>query len=198
MGSQVDHRRGVAVAMLIGVLLAAAGLEAIGVGFLVAADGASALTAVAAPQALLPLTLAALAAGFGGRRARIASLFGATAGLIARAASAALLIVSDGGPGPGGTAVLAAGLATGAALVGWTLYLVQSHRDLSEPRDPSEPVARSPISALAPTDRRAAPQAAAIALPQGRQGAVWATASTPWPRADEDDPDATLIRPPRK
>lgn len=60
----------------------------------------------------------------------------------------------------------------------------------SRPVNPSVPAAPRPMSAVTP----------AAGPPERRSaGAMaWHRGSTPWPRKNEDDPDGTLLRPPRR
>lgn len=173
------------------VLLVAALTEAVAVVADLLADPSAAHAAqLNHPTLLLSVTAAVLLAERESVRwSRIAVAAGAAAALLMRAglvgASFAL-----GGPRPTLPATLlsVAGLILGLALLAATVRSLQRHRDLAEDPEP-EPLPAAP----GPTRPRH-PAAAPAPLATG----PWATATTPWPRADEDDPDGTLIRPPRR
>ncbi len=178
-----DRARTAATAVLTGLLLAAGVVEVVGAGIGLA-DGPDAAVALGHPAALLPFTLASLVATFSGRRHRIAAFFGATGALATRVV-ASLLVVLGSGPDLVGLLEVVAGLLTGVGVFFWTLFLVLHNRDLSELAPPSGPPQPPSVSPCGDPATGVAP-------------GNWATAGTPWPRADEDDPDGTLIRPPRR
>lgn len=180
----------VPVLIVTGVLLLAGMLELASVIFEVSTGGADAVARLGGPAMALPFTAAALLAVVGGRGTRIAACFGATIAFVLRLVLVALLLV------PGWRFTLpdvlnvAAGAVTGLGLLGFTLYLVLRHQDLSTEPDESRSQPVQPVQSVPPAQARAA------FVPS--QGAPWATASTPWPRANEADPNGTLIRPPRR
>lgn len=208
--------QGALVTILTGILLLGGALEITGAILDVSANGVGAVAAHSGPGALLPFTAAALLGSVGGRSARIAGFFGAIVALVARLVLVALLLV------PGWTLVAhqlftaAAGIVTGIAVAGFALYLVLRHRDLSNAPAPAEvPSARqttqrqqaqprpAPVPAQPSSPARRGPESPATPVDEGlraRTGnpGAWATARTPWPRANEEDPNGTLIRPPRR
>lgn len=218
MGAARTH--GALVTILTGILLLGGALEITGAILDVSANGVGAVAAHSGPGALLPFTAAALLGSVGGRSARIAGFFGAIVALVARLVLVALLLV------PGWTLVAhqlftaAAGIVTGIAVAGFALYLVLRHRDLSNAPAPAEvPSAQqttqrqqaqprpqprpAPVPAQATSPARRGPESPATPVDEGlraRTGnpGAWATARTPWPRANEEDPNGTLIRPPRR
>lgn len=215
MGAARTH--GALVTILTGILLLGGALEITGAILDVSANGVGAVAAHSGPGALLPFTAAALLGSVGGRSARIAGFFGAIVALVARLVLVALLLV------PGWTLVAhqlftaAAGIVTGIAVAGFALYLVLRHRDLSNAPAPAEvPSARqtttqrqqaqprpAPVPAQPSSPARRGPESPATPVDEGlraRTGnpGAWATARTPWPRANEEDPNGTLIRPPRR
>lgn len=218
MGAARTH--GALVTILTGILLLGGALETTGAILDVSANGVGAGAAHSGPGALLPFTAAALLGSVGGRSARIVGFFGAIVALVARLVLVALLLV------PGWTLVMhqlftaAAGIVTGIAVAGFALYLVLRHRDLSnapaaaevpsaqqttqrqqaQPRQQPRP---APVPAQASSPARRGPESPATPVDEGlraRTGnpGAWATARTPWPRANEEDPNGTLIRPPRR
>ena len=215
MGAARTH--GALVTILTGILLLGGALEITGAILDVSANGVGAVAAHSGPGALLPFTAAALLGSVGGRSVRIAGFFGAIVALVARLVLVALLLV------PGWTLVAhqlftaAAGIVTGIAVAGFALYLVLRHRDLSNAPAPAEvPSARqtttqrqqaqprpAPVPAQPSSPARRGPESPATPVDEGlraRTGnpGAWATARTPWPRANEEDPNGTLIRPPRR
>ena len=127
----------------------------------------------------------------------------AVAALAVRIGGAVLLTRARWGGDMADVVSAVAGCLVGLALVAWALVRVQRNRDLAtaqpEPaRYPGHeligvvepPQSASPGPAVSPSTPVAAPQPAS----HGQ----WRTATTPWPRADEDDPHGTLIRPPRR
>lgn len=218
MGAARTH--GALVTILTGILLLGGALEITGAILDVSANGVGAVAAHSGPGALLPFTAAALLGSVGGRSARIAGFFGAIVALVARLVLVALLLV------PGWTLVAhqlftaAAGIVTGIAVAGFALCLVLRHRDLSNAPAPAEvPSAQqttqrqqaqprpqprpAPVPAQATSPARRGPESPATPVDEGlraRTGkpGAWATARTPWPRANEEDPNGTLIRPPRR
>ena len=135
------------------------------------------------PTALLGVTVATLVSGSVGRAARIATFFAAAAALVLRLVLIIVQAVAIATP----AAMLGsvAGLLLGAALLTLALLQVQARSDLAKAP------ARGPVSPASASTPVHAPRPAPGT---GR----WDKATTPWPRADEDDPDATLIRPPRR
>lgn len=221
---------GVPVMIVTGVLLLAGLIEVASVIVKVSGGGAAAVAGLAGPALLLPFTVASLLATVGGRATRIAACFGATVAFVVRLVLVGLLLVPGWRFPPAAVLENIAGAVTGLGLLGFTLYLVLRHRDLSN--EPVEEAAQAPSvlqprpaaqpPAQATPSRSAAPSPVAVATtarpgPQRRlpespstpvdvslrargvnPGGPWATASTPWPRANEDDPNGTLIRPPRR
>lgn len=55
-------------------------------------------------------------------------------------------------------------------------------------------------TAPAPRSSRPTPPSSPEPMPEPApaRGGPWQTATTPWPRANEDDPNGTLIRPPHR
>lgn len=197
MGAAESRWRDVVTATLVMVLLLAGALE-VGSAALEAARGDRVAVAAAAalPTSLLGVSLAALVAAAGGRFARIAALFGSAAGLLLRCG---LLVLILGGHADMVQLLAAAsGLVLAVALVAGTLALVQQHGDLAvravdTPRFLGEDPQR-PLTSVAPPTSPATP----IDVELQRRTGRWSTVTTPWPRAVEDDPDGTLIRPPRR
>ncbi|QXT63692.1 hypothetical protein [Tessaracoccus palaemonis] len=140
-------------------------------------------TQAVGPTALLGVTVAALVAGPVGRGARIATFFAAAAALVLRVVLIVVQAVAVATP----AAMLGsvAGLLLGGALLTLALLQVQARGDL----------ATAPARGPVPPASAATP----VHAPRPAPGAGrWDRATTPWPRVDEDDPDATLIRPPRR
>lgn len=192
---------GAATAVLIGALLVAGTIEVVAAVVQLSDSGPAALATYGAPSAFLPLSIAALVASFAGRRARIAAFFGTGAALIARIVFASLLVVPGWSQPIGSLLTIGAGVVTALGLLGWSLYLVVAHRDLSYVDDKAQPVAPHRAAAPAAASPAQSPSTPLSAPHPNRgqpQPGNWATASTPWPRADEADPDGTLIRPPRR
>lgn len=212
MGDLTDRARSTASAVLVGVLLVAGTVEIVASVIHLGDAGAAALAAHGAPSSLLPFTLAAVAAAFCGRRARILAFFGSAAALIARVVMMSLLVVPGWYLGLGDALGMTAGLLTGIAALGWTLFLVVGNRDLADSDEGAAPPAITqprwsgpavdPVTPNSAADRPAESPSTPVARPQHAQtdsrAGSWATASTPWPRAVEDDPNGTLIRPPRR
>ena len=194
----------VATGAIVGVLIVAGIAEtAAVVAGVVTGYGPRSALALAQPAALLGPTLAVVVASHGGRVARIAALFAAVAALAVRIGGAVLLTRARWAGDMADVVSAVAGCLVGLALVAWALVRVQRNRDLAtaqpEPaRYPGHeligvvepPQSASPGPAVSPSTPVAAPQPAS----HGQ----WRTATTPWPRADEDDPHGTLIRPPRR
>lgn len=203
MGATRSHDAPLSVA--VGVLLLAAGLEAVASVLALASDGARSVPAYGGPAALLPVTVAVLLAWVGARTVRIAALFGSVAGLVLRLVFVTLLLA----PGRSFTIVeiltVVSGAVTGLGLAALALCLVVRHHDLADepvpeaaPRPGPWPV---PVAVNAP---RGLPESPSTPVNLGRRPDArarrggWATTSTPWPRAVEEDPNGTLIRPPRR
>lgn len=212
MRPAADRPANPAVAVAVGVLIAAGVAEIVGSVIELADGGAMSVAAHSQPTSLLPLTLVVLIAGFGSRPLRITAFFCAGAALITRVVFASLLIVPGWNLGTASSVSVAAGLLTGAGVLAFSLLQVLRHRDLSEEQpqaenegadmpvasppasNPARPVHQShriPVSPSTPVDTSRQSHAT-------RTAASWATTSTPWPRADEGDPNGTLIRPPRR
>lgn len=211
MRPTVDRAAHPASAVAVGILLAAGIAEIAGSIVALADGGSSIITSLSQPTALFPLTLVVLIAGLGGRRQRIAALCAASGGFIVRVVLASLLMVPGWGLGLTQYLTVTAGLLTGAGLFTLALVPVLRNRDLADDAVTARTIAPAnhtsahpgavamparagetvPVSPVTPIDH-------SRHLPATRDPARWATASTPWPRADETDPDGTLIRPPRR
>lgn len=188
MGETRSH--GAAVAVLVGVLLLAGALEAAASILRIASDGARSVVEGGGPAALVPVTAAVLLAVLGGRGARIVAFFGAVTALLIRLACGVVLMVPGGRFSIPEVLLVVSGAVTGLAVAALALHLVVRHHDLADrAQEPGDVEAhRPPVSPSTPVD---------LGL-RARASGAWATASTPWPRVDEYDPDATLIRPPRR
>lgn len=127
-----------------------------------------------APAALLGFTLAVAVAS--SRHTRLAAAVGALLALSLRLACVGLALLARRGYPLGGWLTTGAGVVTGVAVLSWALVSLMRG---------TEPVA-------GPAQTQASPEYPVPAHDQ------WARASTPWPRADEADPDGTLIRPRRR
>ena len=149
-----------------------------------------------APVFLLPVTVAvALSAVESNRSSRLAVAGGAAAALLARLV---LTICTFAMGGPEITAAQSllstAGLGLGIALAAVAVRGLIMNRDLASAVEDVAMAAPPPVDAPAGPE---APMRAPMTGPANAAG-PWSTATTPWPRADEDDPDGTLIRPPRR
>lgn len=162
-----------------------------------------------APHAFLPVALAVALTG-GTRFTRIAGLAGAFVALVARALFLGLsfLPAFRFAELPVSSLLLQlAGVGLGLGVFVAALVRVLKHRDLSVASPHGAPAAPAQHSAVAPTapisptgPARPSSPATPVDAPraQAQRSGAWATAGTPWPRANEDDPNGTLIRPPRR
>ena len=154
------------------------------------------------PASLLPVTMAVVFASIaGGRRTRIAVAFGAFVALVARIG---LTIGTFALPGEvSSTAMLqsVAGLGLGIVVLAWSVRELLVNKDLHSAQPALAPAPPAPTSATPPPAPHSGPTSPATPVavaPMKRPAGPWATATTPWPRANEDDPNGTLIRPPRR
>ena len=205
--------------VLLGVLLLAGVAEIVAMALRLIVEGDSGVAAASSPGALLPFAFAVVLSLLGGRVHRIAALIGAGVALIVRCAVASLLVAPGWHTDLAGAFDVVSGLLTGLVVFVFALLVVRGQMSVTRedsavsaiapPRlpAPESPNASRPVSPLplSPTEQRE-PGAVSPATPvdlslkkrhSARSGA-WATASTPWPRADEDDPNGTVIRPPRR
>lgn len=189
---------------VVGVLIVAGGAEAAAaVAGVVTGYGPRSALALAQPAALLGPTLAVIVAFYGGRIARIAALFAAAAALAIRIGGVVLLTRDRWAGDAGDVASAVGGCLLGLALAGWALLKVQRNGDLATVKaEPSHYPGHEMIGVADPaaTGGRAAATSPAtpVAAPAAASPGEWRTATTPWPRANEDDPHGTLIRPPRR
>lgn len=167
---------------------------------------------VGAPQFLLAVTVAALFGALESTRStRLLIAGGAVAALVARIV---LTICTFALGGPELTAsqslLSTAGLGLGIAIAALAVRGLVLNRDLATtvPQDAQPAPAtgvpagmgaptRDLLTGMQPDPTSPSTPVNPGALGQPQRG-VWSTATTPWPRADEDDPDGTLIRPPRR
>lgn len=175
---------------------------------------AATAAAVGEPQFLLAVTVAVVFGALESTRStRLLIAGGAVAALLARIV---LTICTFALGGPELTAsqslLNTAGLGLGIAIAAWAVRGLVLNRDLASvtvapqpapagprpgaPAGMGEPT-RSPMTGAEPH-----PTSPSTPVNPGLRGpqhpGSWSTATTPWPRADEDDPDGTLIRPPRR
>lgn len=178
-------------------------LLAIGLG-LVATPTPGALAAAAGPSSFVGVTLAVVFATLLPRTARGRFVRGVTAAVaagfaVARIAVLVWLLLSGSAARaldlPMGLGAIV-GVVLGLALATWAaIEFVGAHPPAPAPA--SKPLHQTP-SATTPTPAPTPAPIPSPAAPQPAANPQWHRGSTPWPRAVEEDPEGTLIRPPRR
>lgn len=203
----MNHTRGDgwSGAVVVVVLLGAGAAELLGHTLAVVNEPTpESVLAANAPQAFLPIALAVALAGTT-RFTRIAALAGAFFALVARALFLGLSFLPTFRlpdlPTPQLLLQLA-GIALGLGIFVAALGRVLHHRDLSvaagAPAAPEHHAAPVPPTPARPSEPVSPSTPVDVNRANGPRPGPWATATTPWPRANEDDPNGTLIRPPRR
>lgn len=187
-------------------------LEAIGIGLLVSRHGVPAMRdEITSPTTLWTLWLAVVLTVLSDAMRPGVRYTVAVAALVAGSFRAGLEVVARSAELAGDDASLVA-LRTMPQLLGPLLLALWALVDALRRRDARRAVeARPPIPAPrmlpplerprsspgTPTVRRPAPvrSAAGTAVLPGQS---WTSVGSPWPRAVEEDPDGTLVRPPRR
>lgn len=161
------------------------------------------------PAFLLPVTIAVVLSTVQSTRwSRMLVAAGAAVALVARVGLgvASFALTGAGDLSASASLLSTAGLGTGLAVTAVAVRALFVHRDLAE--EPATPahggVVPTPTPAH-PNRPGAQPRPASPTTPVNPGGpsrppreSRWSTATTPWPRADESDPDGTLIRPPHR
>ncbi|MDO5735265.1 MAG: hypothetical protein Q4P15_02195 [Propionibacteriaceae bacterium] len=152
------------------------------------------VAALLGPASFVPVSLAVVWSAFlpptrTGQLVKVVTAAGATGFVGARLVLTILWWVAaadNGAPGWSTTVLGLAGLLLGIALVVWSVADVAATRTALVGRS----VTGTPEPAPSPQKSAGMAQPAALRTP-------WTSVSTPWPRRDENDPEGTLIRPPR-
>lgn len=199
------------LSLLVLALLAVGLVEAVGVGWLVARDGVGAASAVvASAQLLWPLWLGVILTVVSGAIhqsvryavALVALLMGSF-----RAGVHVLVLAETVLPTDPVVAVLQAvpALVGPLILALWAVVDALRRRPSVPPEPQVSPIAdvmslRVPPPGSPPPTSPATPISQPIrpARVTPGTGAMWNQVASPWPRAVEDDPDGTLVRPPRR